>query len=155
MEGFVVAGDWIEAAAGSRALGAMIFRRWGEFRDDDVQYARYPAGLCAGMSVRLCTRSCRSFTCYVSLFRCSSSPSLLLARSRSACLSPSYFDVILPCYYLDHRSRLAVREVAEKRDRDEPRSRKEVRELTTKPTLCPLPYRSCHRHVVWLFWRIV
>lgn len=54
------------------------------------------------------------------------SPSLLLARSRSACLSPSYFDVILPCYYLDHRSRLAVREVAEKRDRDEPRSRKEV-----------------------------
>lgn len=90
-----------------------------------MQYARYPAGLWAGMSVRLCTRSRRSFTCYVSLSRCSF-PSLFLARSRSACLSPSYFDVILPCYYLDHRSRLAVREVAEKRDRDEPRSRKEV-----------------------------
>lgn len=47
----------------------------------------------------------------------------LLAAS---CLSPSFFDVILPCYYLDHRSRSAVREVAEKRDRDERRSRKEV-----------------------------
>lgn len=63
-----------------------------------------------------------------SLFRRSFIPSSPLTRSRvlAACLSPSFFDVILPCYYLDHRSYLAVREVAEKRDRDERRSRKKV-----------------------------
>lgn len=121
MERFVV--------VGLRAPGAMIFRRWGEFRDDGVQYARYPADLCVSARVLDCVRDLVVHSpvtsLSLSLSRCSF-PSPFLARSRSTYLSPSYFDVILPCYYLDHRSRLAVREVAEKRDRDEPRSRKEV-----------------------------
>lgn len=98
-----------------------------------MQYVRYPAGLYAVLDcVRRVSR--RSFTCYVSLppLLTSLFPSCSFARpfSRSlalaACLSLSFFDVILPCYYLYHRSRSAIREVAEKRDRDERRSRKEV-----------------------------
>lgn len=54
---------------------------------------------------------------------------------------------------IDHAWRSAR---SRKRETEMNRGRgKRSRELTTKPTLCPFPYRSCHRHVVWLFWRIV
>lgn len=122
-----------------------------------MQYVRYPAGL---YSVLDCVRrvSRRSFTCYVSLPPLPTSlfPSCSFARpfSRSlvlaACLSLSFFDVILPCYYLYHRSRSAIREVAEKRNRDERRSRKEVsRELAAKLTFYIDCVTTTHRVIVF------
>lgn len=128
--------------------------------DDIPKLRRIPRRQCAICEisrrlvrrVRLCTRSRRSFTCYVSLPPPLSSlvPSCLHARpfarslSLAACLSPSFFDVILPCYYLYHRSRSAVREVAEKRDRDERRSRKEVSQACNEANVLSLLYRSRH-----------
>jgi len=102
--------------------------------------------------VRLCMRSRRSFTCYVSLPpllsslvpSCSFTHSFTRSLTLAACLSPSFFDVILPCYYLYHRSRSAVREVAEKRDRDKQRSRKEVSRACNEANVLSLLYRSLH-----------
>lgn len=110
--------------------------------DDIPKLRRIPRRRCAIYEisrrlvrrVRLCTRCIPSF---IHLLRLSpAAPSLphsiSFARpfasslALAACLSLSFFDVILPCYYLYHRSRSAIREVAEKRDRDERRSRKEV-----------------------------
>lgn len=153
MEGFVAGLAERGVESGRRA---MIFRSWGEFRGGrrgGVQYVRYPAGLCAVLD---CVRDPVVHSPVTSLSRRFFPPSFHLARpfARSlalaaCCLSPSFFDVILPCYYLYHRSRSSVREVAEKRDRDERRSRKEVSRACGEASVLSLLYRSR-----WLFLRI-
>lgn len=106
---------------------------------------RYPAGLCAVLD---CVRDPVVHSPVTSLSRRFFPPSFHLARpftrslALAACLSPSFFDVILPCYYLYHRSRSSVREVAEKRDRDERRSRKEVSRACGEASVLSLLYRS-------------
>jgi len=144
MEGFVAGLAERGVESGRRA---MIFRSWEEFRGGGVQYVRYPVDLCAVLD---CVRDPVVHSPVTSLSRRSFPPSFHLAHpfarslTLAACLSPSFFDVILPCYYLYHRSRSAVREVAEKRDRDEQRSRKEVSRACNEANVLSLLYRSRH-----------
>lgn len=129
-----------------RGIGRTQGWEWSE-SDDIPKLRRIPRRRCAICEisclvrrVRLCTACIPSFIHLLHLSPAapflphaillvrSASRSLARSLALATCLSLSFFDVILLCYYMYHRSRSAIREVAEKRD--ERRSRKEISKLT-------------------------